>query len=106
MIINHGWHGLLVDGNASYVKTGIRFYEKNANTYVFPPTFVHSWITRDNVNEVIRNHGFKGKIDLLSIDLDGVDYWIWKSIIAIEPRVVVVEYQDIIGPDKAITTIR
>jgi hypothetical protein len=103
LIINHGWHGLLVDGNASYVKTGIRFYEKNANTYVFPPTFVHSWITRDNVNEVIRNHGFKGEIDLLSIDLDGVDYWIWKSIIAIEPRVVVVEYQDIIGPDKAIT---
>jgi hypothetical protein len=40
---------------------------------------------------------------LLSIDLDGVDHWIWKSIIAIEPRVVVVEYQDIIGPDKAIT---
>ena len=103
LIINHGWHGLLVDGSATSVRTGMKFYERNANTYVFPPTFVHSWITRDNVNDVILNNGFKGEIDLLSIDLDGVDYWIWKSITSIEPRVVVVEYQDIIGPDRAIT---
>lgn len=103
LIINHGWHGLLVDGNVRRVKNGIKFYERHTNTYVFPPKFVHSWITRDNVNDVIVNNGFKGEIDLLSIDLDGVDYWIWKSITAIEPRVVVVEYQDIIGPDRAIT---
>jgi hypothetical protein len=103
LIINHGWHGLLVDGNEVLVKQGIEFYKKNPHTYVYPPTFAHSWITRDNINEVIRKNGFNGEIDLLSIDMDGVDYWIWEAIKVIEPRVVVVEYQDIIGPDKALT---
>lgn len=39
----------------------------------------------------------------MSIDIDGVDYWIWDAITVIKPRVVVLEYQDIIGPDKALT---
>lgn len=51
LIINHGWHGLLIDGNEDLVKKGIEFYKKNPNTYVYPPTFIHSWITRDNVND-------------------------------------------------------
>lgn len=97
LIINHGWHGLLVDGNEALVKCGIEFYKSNPHTYVYPP-FVHSWITRDNVNEVIARNGFEGEIGLLSIDMDGVDYWIWDAIHCIEPRVVVVEYQGILGP--------
>jgi hypothetical protein len=103
LIINHGWHGLLVDGNEALVKEGLEFYKRNPHTYVYPPTFVHSWITRDNVNKVINKNEFEGEIDLLSLDLDGVDYWIWSAINSIEPRVAVVEYQDIIGPDKALT---
>ncbi len=103
LIINHGWHGLLVDGNETGIKSGIEFYKKHPHTYVYPPTFAHSWITRDNVNDIITTHGFEGEIDLLSIDMDGVDYWIWEAIDSISPRVVVVEYQDILGPDRALT---
>jgi hypothetical protein len=103
LVIHHGWSGLLVDGDEELVKQGQTFYRNNRLTYVYPPIFVHSWITRDTVNEVIRENGFEGEIDLLSIDMDGVDYWIWESIEAIEPRVVVVEYQDIIGPEKSLT---
>jgi hypothetical protein len=102
LIINHGWSGLLVDGNEALVKQGQEYYRGNRHTYVYPPAFIHSWITRDNVNEVLRDNGFDGEIDLLSIDMDGVDYWIWEAIEAVEPRVVVVEYQDIIGPEKAL----
>ncbi|MFA4981715.1 MAG: hypothetical protein WC592_04520 [Candidatus Omnitrophota bacterium] len=103
LIINHGWHGLLVDGNETLVKEGQEFYKKNIHTWIYPPVFVHSWITRDNVNEIIKKNGFMGEIDLLSIDMDGMDYWIWEAISVINPRVVVIEYQDIIGPDKALT---
>jgi hypothetical protein len=102
LIINHGWDGLLVDGNKSLVKRGQEFYQTNPHTYVYPPKFVHNWITRDNINSIIKNNGFEGKIDFLSIDMDGVDYWIWEAINVIEPRVVVVEYQDILGPEKAL----
>ena len=40
---------------------------------------------------------------MFSLDMDRVDYWIWKSLNIVQPRVVVVEYQDIWGPDKAVT---
>ena len=103
LIINHGWHGLLVDGDAALVQQGKAFYSQHPNTYVFPPVWVHAWLTRDNVNDVIRRHGFSGEVDVLSIDMDGVDYWIWEAITVIEPRVVVVEYQDILGPERSWT---
>jgi len=103
LIIHHGWSGLLIDGNETLVNQGREFYRKNRYTYVFPPAFAHSWITRSNVNEVIREHGFEGEIDLLSLDMDGMDYWIWEAIEVVNPRVVVVEYQDMLGPDNALT---
>ena len=104
LIINHGWHGLLVDGNSALVKKGIAFYRNHPQTIVYPPTFVHSWITRDNINDILNKNGFKGEIDLLSLDMDGVDFWIWQAINIIEPRVVVVEYQDIIRPRESINS--
>ena len=103
LIINHGWTGLLVDGNADLVRKGNEFYKANRATYVFPPTFLHAWITRDNINEILKNNHCQGQIDLLSIDMDGVDYWIWDAIEIIAPRVVVAEYQDIIPADVSVT---
>lgn len=103
LIIMHGWHGLLVDGSEVNVKRGIAFYKEHPHTYISPPTFAQAWITRDNVNEVISRNGFEGEIDLLSVDMDGVDYWIWEAITGVAPRVVVVEYNHIIGPDRALS---
>lgn len=100
LIVNHGWHGLLVDGDKELVEQGQRFFRHSPQTYVFPPRFVCSWVTRQGVNEFLTANGFVGEIDLLSLDLDGVDYWIWEAIEAITPRVVVLEYQDILGPDR------
>ncbi len=103
LILNHGWHGLLVDGSRENVDRGTRFYAKSPRTYIYPPRFLHAWITRDKVNDLIIDNGFSSGIDLLSLDLDGVDYWIWEGITAIEPRVVVLEYQDILGPERSWT---
>ena len=103
LIISHGWHGLLVDGNEAKIEQGKTFYRQCRDTWVFPPRLVHAWVTAENVNTLIETNGFSGEIDLLSIDVDGNDYWIWKAIDIVEPRVVVVEYQDILGPDRSCT---
>jgi hypothetical protein len=103
LIINHGWNGLLFDGDPESVRKGNAFYQSNKATFIDPPIFVCSWIKRDTVNDLVEKNGFKGEIDLLSLDLDGVDYWIWKALEIITPRVVVLEYQDIIGPEKSLT---
>ena len=102
LIINHFWTGLLFDGDAANIERGRKFYENSA-VYVFPPQLVHVWITRSNINDLVRDHGFEGEIDLLSIDMDGIDYWLWEAIEVIKPRVVVVEYQCTLGPERSCT---
>lgn len=103
LIINHGWIGLLFDGDEKRIQRGKAFYSQCRDTYNYPPSLTHAWITAENVNSLIANQGFTGELDLLSIDLDGIDYWVWKAIECINPRVVVTEYNDILGPDKALT---
>ena len=103
LIVNHGWSGLLVDGDIRLVERGRAYYSRLPDTSPLPPRFVHAWITRENINDLIQTNGFEGHVDLLSLDLDGVDYWIWEAIEVIRPRVVIAEVQCIWGPDRAVT---
>jgi len=103
LIINHGWSGLLVDGNAALVEQGRRFYAKHKATYVLPPLFEHAWITRENVNAFLKTKSVTGEMDLLSLDLDGIDYWVWEALDAISPRIVVLEFNPLLGPERSAT---
>lgn len=103
LIINHGWRGLMFDGNEKLVRKGQRFYARCADNFLWPPKIVHAWITAENVNDLIEERGFVGDIDLLSLDMDGMDYWIWKFMTSINPRVVVLEYNNLLGPDASVT---
>jgi len=91
LIVHHGWHALLVDGSERNVREGRAFFARQPATRVNGPVFAHAWVDRDSVNDLLERHGFSGEIDLLSLDLDGVDYWIWEAIRCVSPRVVVVE---------------
>ena len=44
----------------------------------WPPKCICKWITKENINKIISDHEVQGNIDLLSIDIDGNDYWIWE----------------------------
>jgi hypothetical protein len=103
LIINHGWIGLLFDGNENNVRLGKEFYASSKDTFTWPPKIVHAWVTAKNINELIMSNGFEGDIDLLSVDLDGVDYWVWKKIECVRPRVVVTEFNNLWGPHKSVT---
>lgn len=103
LIINHGWTGLLFDGNSSNIKIANSYYSRCRDTHVFPPKLVEAWISVENVNTLITKNGFVGKIDLLSLDMDGNDYWILNAISSIRPRVIVLEFNDILGKEKALT---
>ena len=61
------------------------------------------WLTRDNVNEVVRDHGLDGQIDLLSVDLDGNDYWVWRALGACSPRIVILAFNAAFGAERAVT---
>ena len=97
LIINHGWRGLLFDGDETNIKIGRDFYARCKDTYYAPPTLVKTWIDTENINSLIMKHGFQGEVDLLSLDMDGIDYWVWDSITCTNPRVVILEYNEQFG---------
>lgn len=103
LILHHGWWGYMFDGDESNVARGVNYFHNAKDTCLYPPKFNHAWITAENVNDVIEKAGASGAIDLLSLDIDGIDYWVWKAIDRIRPRVVVCETHNIIGPHEALT---
>jgi len=103
LICNLGWSGLLVCGSDREFSISNKFFSQHPDTNIFPPKVVQKWITAENINDVLTNNGMQGEIDLFSLDIDGVDYWIWKKLEVIQPRVVVVEYQNLWGPTEAKT---
>jgi hypothetical protein len=99
LLTNDNWRGLVIDGNAS----DIEYIRRDHIYWRHELTAVHSFINRDNINDLIAGHGFAGDLGLLSIDIDGNDYWVWKAVEAVAPTIVVIEYNSVFGNRHAIT---
>lgn len=56
-------------------------------------------VTAENIEELLSRRGLTLEPDLLSIDIDGNDYWVWKAISSLRARVVVAEYNALFQPD-------
>lgn len=97
LYFNFGWHGLFIDANARSIKRGKKFFSKYPHNFFYQPKFICSKVSRENINQLIGGAGFRGEIGLLSIDIDGNDYWIWDAIDVISPKVVVVETHNEFG---------
>lgn len=97
LAFNFGWHGLFLDGNPKSIKRGQKFYSKYPHPWSYPPVFKCARVKRENVNQLISESGFIGNVSLLSIDIDGNDYWIWDALDAVQPDVVIIETHNIFG---------
>ena len=97
LYFNFGWHGLFIDANARSIKRGKKFFSKYPHNFFYQPKFICSKVSRENINQLIGGAGFRGEIGLLSIDIDGNDYWIWDAIDVISPKVVVIETHNEFG---------
>ncbi len=91
LALNMGWHGLFIDGNKEGIAEGRKFYENHPDTTLFPPVFVEAFITRENINKLILDAGFTGSVGIMSIDIDGNDYWVWEAVNVADPAVVIIE---------------
>lgn len=98
-----GWHGLLLEGSSKNAEYAKKYYRMVLGTEAGKVKIVNELLTMENINKLIQKNDISGEIDLLSIDIDGNDYWLWKAITVINPRVVVIEYNASFGPTKAIT---
>ena len=102
LVIHHDWDSLMLDGDAELIARGLAFFKRHKETHRIGPKLAAEWVTADNVNDILTRYGCDIDIDLLSLDMDGVDYWILKAIES-RPRVIVVEYNNRIPGDRSIT---
>jgi hypothetical protein len=95
-LLLQGWSGLWIEGGAISYQGAIRRFayalaEKRLQ-------IVCSFITAENIQQLFAQAGVPAEPDLLSIDIDNNDYWVWKAIVHYRPRVVAIEYNASFGP--------
>lgn len=103
LVLNHGFDGYLFDGNITNVKLAKDFFKSKKDCLLYTPVLRKAWITTDNVNNLLEDAGCAGEVDLFSLDIDGNDYWIWRAITAIKPRLLVCETHNVIPSDCSLT---
>lgn len=99
LLTHRNWSGLVMDGDAAQIAQVVG----RAGYWMHDLRAVQAFITRDNINQLLDDHDSAGEIGLLSIDIDGMDWWIWDAIEVARPAIVVAEYNHRFGPDRAVT---
>jgi hypothetical protein len=99
LLINDQWRGLVLDGS----EHNIEYIQKDDLYWRHDITAKCLFVTRVNINEILSSSGFVGDIGLLSIDIDGNEYWVWDAIDVVTPRIVICEYNSIFGAEHAVT---
>jgi hypothetical protein len=98
-----GWDGLMLETDPMCVDAARRLAERLLARKRNRLQIRHALVTAENVNGLIEQAGFRGELGVLSIDVDGVDYWLWKAVRVVSPRLVVIEYNASFGPTRSVT---
>lgn len=93
LLMNDHWQGMVSDASAP----DIRHIQQDKIHWQYDLQAKCTWITRENINALLEGSGFGEDVGLLSIDIDGNDYWIWEAIESIRPRIVIIEYNSLFG---------
>ena len=90
------WSGMQIDGDKELHDKAKIQLKKILREKIKNVKLVNLLVTKENINKIIKKN-LKKEVDLLSIDIDGNDFWIWKEIKCINPRLVVIEYNSFFG---------
>jgi Methyltransferase FkbM domain len=100
-LLIEGWRGLWMEADplrANSIRRTFDLFCQDDKLVV-----LEKRVTAENIDALLSEHAAVGEIDLLSIDIDYNDYWIWKAISSVRPRVVVIEYNASLRPPLALT---
>jgi hypothetical protein len=99
LVENNNWRGIAINGDDTHA----RYILGSGLAWRHDVEPVQAFVTRENVDQLIADNGFTGEIGLLSIDVDGVDYWLWSAVTSITPAIVVMEFNALFGPEATVT---
>jgi hypothetical protein len=99
LLMQNNWSGFVIDSSEKNIDS----IKNSELCWRHDLKFKMGFITAENINDLIREQGIEGEIGLLSIDIDGNDYWVWEKIDVVDPVIVIVEYNSVFGKDAKIT---
>jgi hypothetical protein len=99
LLVHDNWRGLIIDGGDSHIE----FARQSGLAWRQHLDTVQAFIDRDNIEGLIAGAGISGDIGILSVDIDGNDYWVLERIENVSPRILIVEYNSVFGPTAPIT---
>ena len=99
LLFNNNWRGFVIDSSEQHVATILKADWLSR----YDLCAACSMVSREGINEILQRSGFDRDLGLLSIDVDGIDYWLFEALTVYSPRILVVEFNALFGPTRLIT---
>lgn len=99
LILHNNWKGLIMDGSIEdmdALKKQDIYWKRTIEAK-------GAFVTKENINKLISESGFSGNVGLLSVDIDGNDYWVLDTIDCIDPQILICEYNPIFGAKEKVS---
>jgi hypothetical protein len=96
LIVDKGYSAVSIEGDARRFKNLVKTFDNNPR--VTPVNAYVGFNSDDSLDTILANTQIPKNFDLLSIDVDGIDYHIWKAVTQYKPKVVLIEFNATIPP--------
>jgi len=90
LLLYRSFPGLWLEGSANEVARAHQKFHGPLSSGAL--RIKHAFVTAENIDSILGEQCQGKPVTLLSIDIDGNDFWVWKAIHSVAPAVVVVEY--------------
>ena len=99
LLMNKNWDGVLIEGDKNYVEN----IKKDRIYWKHNIKVINEFVNLSNIDNIISNLKLKKEIGLISLDIDGIDYWILKKLKLLKPGIFICEFNPLFGYEKSLT---
>jgi hypothetical protein len=99
LLMKNRWSGFVIDGsekNINRIRSSYFYWQ-------YPLRCRASFITRENVESILEESCFGKELGLLSVDIDGVDYFVLEALENWRPAILIVEYNEVFGYERSVS---
>ena len=104
LLLNKRFKGVFIEGDANNLHKLHSELEKVTSIHKNQYLLHEGYVSSDNINSIVQSFdGFNG-FDIISIDIDSVDFWVWKAFDIMHPAIVIVEFQCIFKEEESLVS--
>jgi hypothetical protein len=89
-LLKNGWNGVYIEGDTDKYHQLVNNLASFQDAIVTMNAYVEP-VGENSLDNLLKKTLLKTDFDLLSIDIDSLDWYIWRSLINYQPKIVVIE---------------